>query len=102
MNGVLENTRPLQVRKVDPRLQLALDDSSGVEVEHGCLVGAVCDILTGGGSEVRDGCRRVVPLAVVKDVCRIEVLDVEFFGNVGDGFVEILLDGGFDALKDLG
>ena len=71
-------------------------------MEHSSLVRAVCNILADGRGQVLDGSRSVVSFAIVKNMGGVEILDVEFFGDVTGYFIEIVLDGGFNAIEDLG
>ena len=101
-NGILDGARPLQVGKIDTWLELALDDTCGVEVEHGSLIRAACNIFADGNGQVLYRRRSVVSLAIVENVGGIEVFNVELFSDVADDFVDVALDARFNTIKDLG
>ena len=92
----------MQGCEVDAGLELGLDHSGGIEVEHARLITAVRDVQTRRHCHVRHGTRGVEALAVIKHVRAVEVVDAQVVRQGGDGGLHVAFDGVEDVVDDGG
>ena len=100
-HSVLDGLGPFEIGQVDSRFQFTLNDTRRVEMEQPGLVGAVCHVLARAGGQVGNRTRGIEAFAVVQYVCGVEVMDIQLFGDVRNGLIEIFLDGRFDGVENL-